>query len=154
MLLVCGPALARALTSALARALAPDKSQMAQENRDYIQTVGQLKCMEIMQAHVPVEGCNECFQSVEKGCWIWGHNVQRGYGRITVGKGRGNQVQLLIHRVALAALDISPPDKKAHASHRCNTSNCFNPEHIVWESHDANQDRKNCPGYLLCSQQL
>jgi hypothetical protein len=64
--------------------------------------------------------------------------------------GRSSQTAFLLHVVSYVARHGSNPPAGHHVSHICDRRNCFNPEHLVAESPQANNSRKGCPGPVFC----
>lgn len=73
---------------------------------------------------------------------------QFGYVRVS-GLGRGGKDLLSIHQLAMWSEgryagvpdNDNPPQD---ASHLCGHPTCFNPDHLVWEGHTHNLDRRGC----------
>ena len=60
----------------------------------------------------------------ENGCWIWGGNINAGYGRLCYEK-KG----MLAHRASFEAFN-SPITDGLFVCHSCDVSVCINPEHL------------------------
>jgi len=63
----------------------------------------------------------------------------------------GRKRNLLGHILALRAAGRDAPREGQHASHLCDQRNCFEQQHIVVESVQANNLRKGCPGDVACT---
>ncbi|KAK7394070.1 hypothetical protein QQX98_013150 [Neonectria punicea] len=92
------------------------------------------------------------------GCWLSKSSANRdGYCQITTLKssqpGRRGQrpVAFLLHKVSFVAHNNRNPAAGAHVSHLCDNRRCFNPEHLVDESPQLNNGRKNCIGPVFYS---
>jgi len=57
---------------------------------------------------------------------------------------------ILGHRLVCIAEHRTAPPDGFHASHRCHQSNCVNQKHLVFESKEDNEARKNCTFWLPC----
>ncbi len=53
-------------------------------------------------------------------------------------------------QVVLAYEGIFADSTLDEASHLCHNRWCIRPLHIVWESRTKNENRKNCPGDVVC----
>jgi hypothetical protein len=53
-------------------------------------------------------------------------------------------------RVVLEEAVGPPPTSKHHASHKCHTPLCVNPDHLVWETHRENINRSSPKGWVYC----
>lgn len=94
-------------------------------------------------------------------CRVWiGAVDQRGYGRIVVKWPNGHSTTERVHRVALMVkyrwlkTDFPRKDidgKTLEVSHLCHNKLCFNTEHLVIETHEANQSRNHCKLQNQCS---
>ncbi|KPM34462.1 hypothetical protein AK830_g12111 [Neonectria ditissima] len=92
------------------------------------------------------------------GCWLSKSSATRdGYCQVTTLKnsqlGRRGQrpVAFLLHKVSFVAHYGRNPTAGNHVSHLCDRRNCFNPEHLIDESPQLNNGRKNCIGPVFCS---
>jgi hypothetical protein len=57
----------------------------------------------------------------------------------------------LTYHVKLRSLGIELPNYPfTHVSHRCHNMACIRQQHLLVESNEINQQRKGCPGFLLC----
>jgi len=96
----------------------------------------------------------------ERGCFI-PHKVPRsdGYVRysITAGSAKtafgpsAKEVErtFYLHHLAWYATGHKMPvPRKEHLSHLCSDSRCFNVKHLIVETPEVNNSRKNC-GYLV-----
>lgn len=92
------------------------------------------------------------------GCWLatTGSANTDGYRQVwfvpdrTGGTGRSSQKSYLLHRLATVAQGILPTDITHHLSHLCDHRDCFNTAHLVFETAEANNSRKGCPGDIVC----
>ena len=66
---------------------------------------------------------------------------------------RVTYTKYLMYHVALKAAGrpLPPPNGSDHASHLCHNARCIRPSHLVIENQALNQQRKGCPGILICS---
>lgn len=87
-------------------------------------------------------------------CWIFTARSVNGSGYplvkavpSLVHPNPGSQA-FLLHRVALVSR--LGADINGEASHLCGVALCFNPVHLVDESHPVNESRKSCVGELAC----
>lgn len=93
------------------------------------------------------------------GCWIFTAASVNGSGYPLVkavpglrphpGPGVNASVGFLLHRVALVVR--LGADINGVASHLCDVSLCFNPDHLCDETPRDNESRKNCVGELVCA---
>ncbi len=89
-------------------------------------------------------------------CILWtGRVTSSGYGLQTVyWPDEGRKVEKA-HRVALMVqmrvTHSQFPRVGVECSHLCHNRLCVNPQHIVLESHAANQERIHCRSQGLCS---
>lgn len=76
---------------------------------------------------------------LDAGCWIWhGEITNSGYGRICVGRGRGNRD--LVHRWAYKQM-VGPIANGMELDHLCRRKRCINPAHLEQVSTAENQRR-------------
>jgi hypothetical protein len=61
-----------------------------------------------------------------RGCWVWQHNILRGYGRIKIA-GRSYYV----HRLALYVWRDFDLDSPLVVRHECDNPPCLNPAHLL-----------------------
>ena len=64
--------------------------------------------------------------------------------------GRSSQKAFLLHIIAFIAFN-EVYDPGMHVSHLCDNRRCFNPKHLVQESPQVNNSRKNCLGEIHCA---
>jgi len=119
--------------------------------------LGQGKCVQLLQEILQDNSKWHNTQG-KTGCWLWAGAVNYdGYAQIkrrtpqqvaegVIGKNIGRN--FLVHRIAYVAKNGR--DVTHGASHLCNNSKCFNPEHIVDEPMDSNNRRKGCVGQVRC----
>jgi len=65
-----------------------------------------------------------------------------GYCRIN-----RNGCKVLAHKIVLETLVPHPNAADLDVSHLCSIRQCCNPEHLVYETHEANTARRGCAGY-------
>lgn len=71
------------------------------------------------------------------GCWLWVASLDtRGYGQITVAKGRSRQA----YRVAYE-LVVGPVPAGLELDHKCRVRSCCNPDHLEPVTHAVNMAR-------------
>lgn len=85
-------------------------------------------CETIFLSNGPKEHCSwKCFLILkrnidENGCWIWkGSLSNKGYGKTSYSK--------YVHRLSYEAFVSEIPKGKC-VLHKCDVTNCFNPEHL------------------------
>jgi Zinc-binding loop region of homing endonuclease len=120
---------------------------------DYDKLIGQERAIAIIataRTQVPNQRSNAC--------WIFQGSLNTdGYGQKWLypngsGTGRRSQKAFLLHKLALVAKgEICHGRQTYQASHLCGRRACFNPDHICYESAEANNQRKGCPGDIRCS---
>ena len=117
-------------------------------------------------AELGMERCLSLFVSKQaqattnlRGCLLFnGSTNTDGYGQIYTkpnalvrSTGRAAQRAFLLHIVAFVAHHGQHGfETENHISHICDMRNCFNPDHLVLESAQANNARKGCPGNIVC----
>lgn len=57
---------------------------------------------------------------------------------------------ILHHRLTAIATDGQVPEEGYDASHLCHRSVCSRVGHVIWESPEKNQSRKNCIVWVSC----
>lgn len=121
---------------------------------DYLRELGQARARTIVDEK---RGSASTVAAMDgTGCILFGGSRNTdGYGQVTAKKnsnlhltGRSVHTAFLLHRVAYLAR--TGRDCVGHASHLCNRPACFNGQHIVDETAQQNNERKGCPGIIIC----
>jgi len=113
---------------------------------DYLAEVGLDRAVAIVHWKQKI-----CSTSNPKGCWLFtGSKNTDGYGQVYLKpasrshlKGREAQQAFLIHVLSYISHHGVQP-LGMHISHLCHERSCFNPEHLVAEHLDVNNDRRYC----------
>jgi hypothetical protein len=117
---------------------------MASPRRDFIEELGLARIAELVEEQRRTAGTNSM------GCWLYtGGSLNSGYGLVwarSMSDDTGKNFR--IHR--LAYIYKHGANAKNDASHLCDIPRCFNPDHIVDETNLLNQQRRGCPGRLVC----
>jgi len=142
---------------------------------NYITELGRARCHQIAQQ----KRLSNCEVDNFTGCWLFnGSTNNDGYRQVEFLRspfwfatlantselckvftkrnadlqrtGRAAQTAFLLHVISyIAANGAHRTDR--HISHLCDIRNCFNPDHLVSESPQLNNDRKGCAGPIYCS---
>lgn len=91
-------------------------------------------------------------------CWLFtGSTNTDGYAQVWTKPtnsrqtGRRAQKAFSLHVLSAVAKTRANIPLGMHVSHLCDRRNCFNPDHLVVESPQYNNARKNCAGPIFCS---
>ena len=112
--------------------------------------MGVQQCRELVEYHRQ----RNCRVDDQTGCWIFTGRSVNGSGYPLVKavprlvRPNPGSTAFLLHRVALVSR--LGRDIQHEASHRCGVALCFNPVHLVDETHPVNESRKYCVGELVC----
>jgi hypothetical protein len=69
--------------------------------------------------------------------------TEAGYARANYEGGK-----IVVHKIVLQAKQ-EPPAAGLDASHLCGSEWCCNPDHLAWETRDANIARRGCAGFVI-----
>jgi len=89
-----------------------------------------------------------------RGCMLFNGSVNTdGYAQVQRKNfhGSGKKRNLLGHLLAIRASGRAAPGPKEQGSHLCHVRNCFEPSHLVVETIMLNNQRKGCPGDVVCA---